>query len=322
MTFLENNYEEGRKEATDVIETWKKKTECQNLRDNLEKIKFRSIPDGGEIICEDSSIVCPGKCVTTNSKPTSRGTIGSICSWSENDTLNGRRYAITCGHVVGKENVECLVSTGQPDEKPALLGRSDVVIKSDDYEGYTVDISAIAVENKNLHLEPFRNQKGDFVKLSLLKLSGSPKSIVGRNVQKIGAKTKLTKGKVTEYHFKLRTAKGNRELNNVIEIKGTKGQFTDSGDSGAVVTDLLDGSTQKPCAIGLHISKFKRGKGKSSLCSPMQVTLGALVAKLRKKYRLNLKLLENPESSITGKIVKDMDRGYPVAMNFETILYA
>ncbi len=108
-----------------MIQNWKTSDVCQELQDALEKIDFSSCPDGGKITLESSPIVCPGRRVRTTRPPHDSGTVGCLC----NDNLTRKQYAITCAHVVGAEDVDCLVSTGQGNEPRATLGKSDVVIK-------------------------------------------------------------------------------------------------------------------------------------------------------------------------------------------------
>ncbi len=303
LTFLEKMYEEGTKRAKEVIEQWKTSGVCQELRDVLGKMAFRSRPQAGKITLEDSRTVCPGAFFAADSNPYSYGTIGSLCQISSgNASFAGRLCAIACGHVVGTEDVECFVSTGQDDGKLTRLGRSDVVIKPDNHQKYTVDVSGIAVENENLDFESFTNHAGNFVKLSPQEFREGPdgrkevrKSLFGRRMQKSGAMSKVTHGVVIDYHYNLLDAENGRTMKNVIEIGWIGGeagvsQFTQQGDSGAVVTDVLDGSDSKPCAIGLHIGRYENGEHASSICSPLQVALGALSADLSHKYQQQLKL--------------------------------
>ncbi len=315
MIFLSNKYQEGTAHAKEVIGRWKKiSAERQELRDALEKIDFSSRPDGGKVTLENFPIVCPGRCVMT--KCPSFGTIGSLCKINPEDNSFGDKLcAITCAHVVGTEDVECFVCTGQGGEKPASLGKSDVVIKRDDYRSCTLDITAIRVANETLRFEPFKSQQGIFVNLSVLGIEDSgeeehkrvSKALIGRRVQKIGAKTNLTYGKVRDYYMQLHDEQNKRTLYNMIEVEwmrddsGVK-RFTQDGDSGAVVTDVLDGSVPNPCAIGIHIGRYENGDHASSICSPLQMALGALSTGLSHKYQQQLKVeLLAPDSCQAGK---------------------
>ncbi len=167
---------------------------------------------------------------------------------------------------------------------------------SDDYRNYTLDISAIRVENKALCLEPFKSQGGIFVQLSPMEFKEGKtswkwarKALKGRRVQKIGATTDLTFGVIKKYHSRLRTGSNDRTFVNVIEVECPNdgngvNKFTEPGDSGAVVTDVLDGSCPNPCAIGVHFGKLEKGNYASSLSSPLQHALLALSADLSRKY--------------------------------------
>ncbi len=329
LTFFEKMIAEGTKRAKAVIKQWKESIipHDQELRDVLETIAFRSRPDAGKITLDESRTIFPGAFFAPNSTPYSYGTIGSICKISSgNDNFASNLHdlcAITCGHVVGTEDVECLVCTGQPDRKLTRLGRSDVVIKPDSYQKYTVDTCGIAVENEDLRFGPFTNQAGNFVKLSPEEFREGPKgrkevrkSLVGRHVQKIGAKTNLTYGRVKDYYMRLLDGQNIRTMYNVIEIEwihdnsGVK-QFTQNGDSGAVITDVLDGSVQNPCAIGIHIGRYENGDHASSICSPLQVALGALSAGLSHKYQQQLKVeLLAPGSCFPGSAIPRNSGGF------------
>ena len=309
-------FEEGVDRAKDVIKKWQMSDVSQELQDALDKIDFSSSRDCLKISLEASPTVYPGSCVITRYRSPFRdsGTVGCLCKMSsEANSLIGRQYALTCAHVVGTEDAECLVFTGQTNKHLARLGTSEVVLKQDDYRNCTLDIAAIRVENKKLCLEPFTSQEGILMKLSPLEfregnenLKRVRKDLIGRRVQKIGAKTNLTYGVVKQYHPRLRIEEDNRMLVNVIEVEWFSGEngvtkFSDNGDSGAVVTDVLDDTCPNPFAIGVHFARCKEGKCVSSLCLPLQHALGALSSDLSHIYRQNVTLeLYFPDTDLPG----------------------
>ncbi len=147
MTFLEKGYDDGKKNAQDVIERWKTAIEeiltttsgdRDGLLNSLKKIAFAKRPDYLRSAMKCSTVVCPGAEVICRSS----GTIGSLCSISsEGNDHQYMPYAITCSHVVGGRDFECRVWNDHAEHAHnALLGKSDVLIGLSKYEESTLDM--------------------------------------------------------------------------------------------------------------------------------------------------------------------------------------
>ncbi len=96
--------------------------------------------------------------------------------------------------------------------------------------------------------------------------------LLGIEVVKVGSRTKVTRGRVSWVGpYAMAYDDRDRWFNQLIEVKGKRGPFSEGGDSGALVVDT------KGRAVGLLIGGNENGQ---SYLSPIESTLAALKVRL------------------------------------------
>lgn len=204
------------------------------------------IPEDETITCGDGATASPGSTAVTSAAAGAKADAGA----------NNPKALLTCKHV-------------NEDHSSNDTGHRFMFVqdKHQDYQGVgsnllfsqnpLCDLMLVVLDDRILQPTKLYFKGKDDKDLHPVRFRESDVSLKNKSVQKIGATTRTTFGKVIKDKFDLP-----KVLNDVIEIEGSDGNFSEKGDSGSLVTSVLADQETECMVYGMVYGSYTKSDGR------------------------------------------------------------